>query len=189
MNQIEFFESLKKIDEKLARLKSERKALIDSAYYEKLFNVEISDLKAELEKIYSSYTNREAKFNIKIMQTSLPSCITTKEQAQEYLIRHRPKILIMFYHNEISYYSKELQVDFESINKNSNSKEVLDNIVFVPDKYLPKIIFPEEFIIEQGLSINIHPSQLKDDLFTQAVLNCIKNKEKLKKTQKNREKQ
>ncbi len=184
MNSAEFFEKSIEIDSEIKKLKEKKAELIKKAETEMVFEVEVSELQKELGELFSEKVGYEAKMVFDVVHLTLPAQISNKTAAKEYIEKHNPKLTISFRHDSKNYYNKEIEVDFYAINKTSDNTDVFDKLTLRNNRYSADIIFPKE--LRQKLLINIPLALLKEkDMFTKAILNCVKNKEKSQKNLKN----
>lgn len=193
MNLLRYLEGVNHAREEIKRWNTYKSTLDKVAYEEHLFEVEIKELVTELENALKC-KNEPFKITTYFEPYDLPRYIETKEDALEYIEKHRPQFVVHFYTRQMfggGTFSQSISFTINSSTKTSDGKKVFDHIKFPASSRFGKL---EAFIprdIQDNLLINLNPAAdyfNSSEALTTAIINCVKNKEKSKKSQKNKEK-
>lgn len=175
-----------KIQEELKCLSKEKSDLLNQAYKEKLFCVDIGELNKTFNKLCNDTLN--------LRSLSIKTYAYSKKVAVERAVKENPKVNLIIFSTEGNLKSQLIKMNFNDF---SCSNEDLEKHFDFSDGVF-SIIYPYSLLKLNskgidGLEINFHPASLKDEFFSRIVYECVKNKEKQQKiqenSQKNKEKQ
>ena len=194
MDLLRYLNDTNFVSEEIKKLNAYKRTLDKEAYESHIFEVEVKALVTELEKALKT---KDEPFEITTYfePYDLPRYIETKEVALEYIEKHHPQFIVHFYTRQMfggGTFSQSISFTINSSTKTSDGKKVFDHIKFPASSKFGKIeaFIPRE--IQDGLLLNLNPAAdyfNSNKVLTTAIINCVKNREKLKKSPKNREKQ
>ena len=186
----DFLTTMGSLTEQINILNKQKTSFAKKAYDEKLFEVEIGELKSEMTKLIEANLH-DPKITVHISEIWLPSPIRTKEAAKNYIINHKPELRITFNLYERGAYMAETHVPFSVNMSTSDGQNVFDNMILKEPSFDNDLHYslavPKN--IQNKLLININPlSPFMTGTSGLAVHNCIKNKENCQKIKENTEK-
>lgn len=181
------------INEEIKRLQHKKVELDKQAYQEHLFEVEIEELIQEIQKTLQQ-SNVTSQVNVYFDSIVLPKEIKTIDEAKEYIAIYKPPIGIHFYDRDLltkGLFATRISIPLDITTKTSDGKRVLDHIIIQDTESVfgnQEAIVPKS--LQRKLIINLDPSAeyFRNTVLNYAIFNCVKNKEKSQKTQKNKQK-